>query len=250
MVILSSFTKTEIKKKKSTIPVSKFLNCWKRSETTSPHPYRKRETKQTKQLQRNPVIINVTLSRKIQNASQSLYQLKNTRRYEKNSKKIGALGEDFVIYTLRSENKEVEVYERVVEHTSKDDVGAGYDILLIEGEKKTYIEVKSTSQGENAPFFISQNEVDKAKEYKANNEDYVIYRVFVDYKGYYKNIDSENESDKYEGFRFDEIRVEFENDSPKFVSYGNNENIIYKAEPITSYKVTKNKPIITSPASL
>lgn|GEM_PF-3764747 len=121
---------------------------------------------------------------------------------------------------------------------------------MIEGEKKTYIEVKSTSQGENAPFFISQNEVDKAKEYKANNEDYVIYRVFVDYKGYYKNIDSENESDKYEGFRFDEIRVEFENDSPKFVSYGNNENIIYKAEPITSYKVTKNKPIITSPASL
>lgn len=55
--------------------------------------------------------------------------------------------------------------------------GAGYDVesVTLEGETK-YIEVKTTSQSVGAPFFISPNEVEFAKQHREN---YYLYRVYA-----------------------------------------------------------------------
>jgi len=94
------------------------------------------------------------------------------------NKKLGNQGELIVYHKEKKfleENGKAELSEKV-EHTSKKDDSAGYDILSFEldGSPKL-IEVKTTSyKPKIVSFFISANEYDKAKVLK----NYYIYIVF------------------------------------------------------------------------
>ena len=101
-------------------------------------------------------------------------------RRESNNRKLGELGEEFVLdyekYRLTKAGREDLVND--VEWTSKEKGdGAGYDIRSFEGERdeELFIEVKTTKQGKYLPFYISRNEVEFSKLYA---EKYSVYRVF------------------------------------------------------------------------
>jgi hypothetical protein len=93
--------------------------------------------------------------------------------------KLGYLGE---LLVLRYE-KELLIQKHLdnlasrVQHTSKEKGdGLGYDILSFttRGENK-FIEVKTTAGSINSPFYMSENEVEFAKQ---NPQYYYLYRVF------------------------------------------------------------------------
>lgn len=94
------------------------------------------------------------------------------------NKKIGERGE-LVVFKKEKEYLESigkKELSMLVQHISRDDDSAGYDILSFdESENKKYIEVKSTKQKvANANFLISSNEYNKAK----NLPNYYVYIVF------------------------------------------------------------------------
>lgn len=86
--------------------------------------------------------------------------------------------------------------------------GLGYDILSFDEEgHELFIEVKTTTQGKDAPFYISNNEVDFALKHPDN---YVLYRIY--------NVQNVLESkDKIEFFKVKGDRFQSINLSP--VSY-------------------------------
>lgn len=97
----------------------------------------------------------------------------------KNQKKLGFAGEAMVLKYERDRliaAGKKKLAERV-RHVSKEDGdGAGYDILSFEinGDQK-YIEVKTTTGNESAPFMITAKEL---KFSELNSKNYYLYRVF------------------------------------------------------------------------
>lgn len=94
--------------------------------------------------------------------------------------KIGAEGELFV-YNLEQQNAKAifsKLDKRIVHISAKYGDGFGYDILSVDKNgDPVYIEVKTTTSGEDTPFYISRNEYDfflgKVKEGNA-----FLYRVY------------------------------------------------------------------------
>ncbi len=101
--------------------------------------------------------------------------------WNKYLKKIGEMGEKYVftseVQKLLDAGRE-DLAEQVDASVSEDHTN-GYDILsyTIDG-KKLFIEVKSTPGTKEEPFYISKNELDRAKELKRKGELYAIYRVY------------------------------------------------------------------------
>lgn len=94
---------------------------------------------------------------------------------------IGQIGEKFV-YSLEVQ-KLLEVgKERLAERVDPSaalDHRNGFDILsFTENGKRIYIEVKATAGDLTDPFYISNNELEKAAELKKQGELYRIYRVY------------------------------------------------------------------------
>jgi hypothetical protein len=98
-------------------------------------------------------------------------------REQKNST-LGLKGEELVIeyekWRLISEGKE-SLADRI-EWRSREDDGAGYDILSKnKNGTDRFIEVKTTKLSKETPFYFSKNEYEFSKEKK---EDYHLYRLY------------------------------------------------------------------------
>ena len=95
------------------------------------------------------------------------------------NKLIGDLGELWVLeyeaLKLKKFNQNKRIHE--IEHTSKNiGDGTGFDIKSFDENGGTiFIEVKTTSGGLDAPFFITRNELEKSKQ---TSESYLLYRVY------------------------------------------------------------------------
>lgn len=99
---------------------------------------------------------------------------------ERQNKKLGELGEEFVMryerYRLESAGRSDLV--RDLEWTSKErGDGAGYDIRSFDpdDDSELYIEVKTTKLGKYLPFYLTSNEVEFSKLHDAQ---YSLYRVY------------------------------------------------------------------------
>lgn len=101
----------------------------------------------------------------------------NFQKENERNSKIGFLGEQII---LENEKRKLEYFPNLrdkIEHVSqtKGD-GLGYDILSFDEQgHEMYIEVKTTTQGQDAPFFISKNELEFSKLHK---DKYFLYRIF------------------------------------------------------------------------
>ena len=96
------------------------------------------------------------------------------------NRSLGRAGEEFV---LEIEKKKLEKYQRpdLLEKirwvSSEEGDGAGYDILSFEPDgRELLIEVKTTNGAARTPFFISENECQRAA---ASAESWRLYRVHL-----------------------------------------------------------------------
>lgn len=95
------------------------------------------------------------------------------------NRSLGRAGEEFV---LEMEKRKLEGFRRSdllkkIRWVSEDDDGAGYDILSFEPDgRERLIEVKTTNGAARTPFFISENECQKAA---ASAESWRLYRVHL-----------------------------------------------------------------------
>ena len=98
---------------------------------------------------------------------------------EARNRSLGLAGEEFIVQYERwrlIQRGHEKLADRV-EHTAKlRGDGAGYDVLSFEEDgRERFIEVKTTSYGKEAPFFISDNELSFAN---AHELTFRLYRVF------------------------------------------------------------------------
>lgn len=87
------------------------------------------------------------------------------------------MGEQIVLNYEKNRLKDYPDLAKKVEHVSqtKGD-GLGYDILSFDAHgNQIYIEVKTTTQGKETPFYISDNELKFASQHLDN---YFLYRVY------------------------------------------------------------------------
>lgn len=96
---------------------------------------------------------------------------------QKQNSRIGFLGEQIVLeYERKRFSDRPDLFQKI-EHVSqtKGD-GLGYDIASVNNEgKEVFIEVKTTTQGKNASFYLSRNELEFAKTHPDN---YFLYRLY------------------------------------------------------------------------
>jgi hypothetical protein len=95
---------------------------------------------------------------------------------EKEKKRIGDLGELLVLQYEQEKLKSLGINE-TPEHKSKSEGdGLGYDILSYdENRKEIFIEVKTTSNNSNTPFYITRNELVRSKQ---DSNKYFLYRLY------------------------------------------------------------------------
>lgn len=102
-----------------------------------------------------------------QNGKEVDYELKH-----RTSKRLGDLGEQFILQLERNKLKEYSIHHKKVE---KQKDGVGYDLgSADEKGNDLFIEVKTTTGKKDTPFHLSDNEYQFLK----NNSNAVIYRVF------------------------------------------------------------------------
>lgn len=130
---------------------------------------------------------------------------------------LGYAGEVFALEWERNRLKDLnvsfDILDEVIHFSKKFGDGSGYDILSRKDEsyELLYIEVKTTKDGLDTPFFMTENEKTFMEIYKENT---LIYRVY--------NYNKETNMGEIEIITYDDL----------------NEN--YEFNPIT-YKVTKKK---------
>ncbi|MGB4824452.1 MAG: DUF3883 domain-containing protein, partial [Leuconostoc mesenteroides] len=96
---------------------------------------------------------------------------------QKQNSMIGFLGEEIVLKYEKNILSNVPDLSQRIEHVSqtKGD-GLGYDILSFDSQGyEIFIEVKTTTQGKNTPFYMTSNEVNFANKHPDN---YFLYRVY------------------------------------------------------------------------
>lgn len=121
---------------------------------------------------------------------------------------LGYLGESFVIRyeTGRILGFAPQDVERIIHLSHEQGDGAGFDVLsLNEDGSERYIEVKTTQQGKNTPFYMTENER-AFFEIHQNAEDLFIYRVFnFDTVSHTGEIDIISAKDLFTHYQFDPI---------------------------------------------
>lgn len=111
--------------------------------------------------------------------SQRYRAKRNYYKEELRNRKLGLLGEEFVIYFEKQRLNSLGLKKLAtnVEHVSqtKGD-SAGFDVLSFDekGDEK-FIEVKTTQMGKEAPFYFTRNELGFSRD---NSNNYRLYRVF------------------------------------------------------------------------
>ena len=104
----------------------------------------------------------------------------------KENKRIGDLGELFVVQFERDKLKKVnkpKLAKKVAHHAKDKGDGLGYDVYSFdENGNEMFIEVKATKGNKNTPFYITRNELERSKQEQDN---FFVYRVynFNDEKG-------------------------------------------------------------------
>jgi len=104
---------------------------------------------------------------------------KNYYKQEIRNKKLGLLGEEFIINYEKKRliNLGLNSLSKKIEHVAQT-VGdsAGFDILSFNEEgKEKFIEVKTTQMGKDAPFYFSRNQLEFSQTEK---DRFSLYRVF------------------------------------------------------------------------
>ncbi len=106
-------------------------------------------------------------------------RLINHLKNQRESKRLGDLGEEFVMQYERDWLKKngKEKLAKKVKHVAKEQGdGAGFDILSYgEGAIEKLIEVKTTQGSMNTPFFITRNELERSIQ---DSGKYFLYRVY------------------------------------------------------------------------
>jgi hypothetical protein len=104
---------------------------------------------------------------------------RNYYKEELRNKRLGLLGEEFVIsyekqFLISSEKKDLANQIEHISQTKGD--SAGFDVLSFDqkGNEK-FIEVKTTQMGKEAPFYFTRNELGVSKK---KSDCYNLYRVF------------------------------------------------------------------------
>lgn len=93
---------------------------------------------------------------------------------------IGELGEKFV-YEYERERliKTNSNFAEMVDATPANNPKNGFDILsYTKSGEKIYIEVKTTTDNINAPFYMSQHELNTAKSFLSKGKIYQIHRIY------------------------------------------------------------------------
>ena len=142
----------------------------------------------------------VPIAKEIQPKSKKPYKMNVNKEAEImiSHKKLGDSGEQLVVDYFELVKKEMDDAYRLalVNMVSETDDTCGYDIVVteIDDQEPMYIEVKTTEGNWDTPFFMSENEVEFAKQHP---DRYFIYRVY----------DTKNEA-KIKVMRFDQIPEE------------------------------------------
>ena len=120
-----------------------------------------------------------SFEKKKEKKSAKKVQIKSEIKKMISNKKLGDSGEDLVLDYFLEVKKEIdEVYKlALVDMVSKTNDTCGYDILIteIDHQEPMYIEVKTTEGNWDTPFFMSENEIEFAKQHP---DRYFIYRVY------------------------------------------------------------------------
>lgn len=124
-----------------------------------------------------PPELNITLKEATANYTKKPYKINFLER-EQNNSSLGLLGEEMVFnyekyrLTVNGKNK----LANEIEWISKNDDGAGFDILSknLDGSDR-YIEVKTTKLSKDSPFFFSKNEYEFSR---SNDSQYYLYRLY------------------------------------------------------------------------
>ncbi len=101
------------------------------------------------------------------------------KRINERNTALGKAGELFVFQNEIDEVMAINpsLVKRIVHLSEQQGDGFGYDILSIDKKMKSvYIEVKTTTEGQDSPFYMSINELDFFKSHK--NKNAFIYRVY------------------------------------------------------------------------
>lgn len=95
---------------------------------------------------------------------------------EKEKKRIGDLGELLVLQHEQEKLKALGI-KKTPEHKSKSEGdGLGYDILSYDEKgKEIFIEVKTTTNNADTPFFITRNELTRSQQ---DSEKFFLYRLY------------------------------------------------------------------------
>ncbi|OEJ98625.1 hypothetical protein A8C32_05350 [Flavivirga aquatica] len=125
----------------------------------------------------NASFITITQKKKVPSKRKKFIDPKTLEEQLKLQSVIGAVGEEIA---LRFELNRIEISgiknpEKYIEHTSKKNSGAGFDINCLVKKDNRYIEVKS-SLNNNLDFFITENEYCTLKQL---GEEAFIYFVHV-----------------------------------------------------------------------
>ncbi|MBQ7889708.1 MAG: DUF3883 domain-containing protein [Erysipelotrichaceae bacterium] len=142
----------------------------------------------------------VPLAKEVQPKSKKPYKVNVNKEAESmiNHKKLGDSDEQLVVDYFEMVKKEMDnAYKlALVNMVSETDDTCGYDIVVteIDDQEPMYIEVKITEGNSDTPFFMSENEVEFAKQHP---DRYFIYCVY----------DTKNEA-KIKVMRFDQIPEE------------------------------------------
>lgn len=93
---------------------------------------------------------------------------------------IGELGEKYVYEHERKRLFEINSdYADMVDSTPANDSQNGFDILsYTETGNKKFIEVKTTTNTENVPFYMSAHELATAKKLWQSGANYQIHRIY------------------------------------------------------------------------
>ena len=74
---------------------------------------------------------------------------------------------------------ELSAFADAVNGSVSEDMSAGFDVLSFdEGGNPIYIEVKTTSYAENAPFYMSRKEYNFVQQCAEDGTEYQLHRVF------------------------------------------------------------------------
>ena len=122
----------------------------------------------------NASFISLNEIKQIQTKKSKFVTPENLEKSLLNQKLIGEVGEEiaFNFEFQRLENNGFVNIETIIEHISKNNSAAGFDIRTSAKNDNRYIEVKS-SVNKNSDFFITENEYETLKQLK--NEAYIYF---------------------------------------------------------------------------